>query len=139
MLSPADALGIIGFSFRATHKLYDFVVTIKDAPAEIKAFQSQVSYVHDFIPDIEEAMKKDMDNSRLKKLKDEAELLEKDVDKLLNHVMKARTMKTDADSARKKMARRLQWYLRKSAGKELTERFKMFYSLIGAAYGILAL
>lgn len=48
----ADALGILGFALHAAHKIYDIAQTLKDAPEEIRALQTEAALVRAFLPDL---------------------------------------------------------------------------------------
>ena len=127
----ADVIGILGFALHAAHKLYDVVETIRDAPKEIKALQTQASLVRAFVPDIQQTFEEDThthppsNDLQLRILLEQATQLHDEVDAFLGKVTMA---KTDGSHEVKKIV----YIFRASGGRELQKQFERFIALLTA-------
>lgn len=123
----ADAIGILGFALHAAHKVYDVVKTIKDAPDEIEALQTEAERVRGFLSGLIDGLRTDdteqgleeRASAQFRSLVKEAIKLTESANSLLD---KATTMKEDGSYK----VTRIMWPLYSGSAKKLADDFKHF-------------
>lgn len=121
----ADAIGILGFALHMSHRVYQLIEKVKDAPEEFRGLQAEAARVRALLTHLQN----DLGNDRL--------LAEED---LLRPLLKdARELESATTGFIKKVAKessstpeqldvhKVKWVLHASTGKKLGEQFRQFY------------
>ena len=132
-----DAIGILGFTLHAIHKVHDLVQVMKGAPDEIKSLEKEASRVEVMLPQL-----RDMDamqnrgrglarhNQSLDLLYEDAKELKDETDVFVNKVTKkgVNTLET-----------KIMWVRYAGDGKKLADKFRSFYISLCAGYSVATL
>ena len=117
----ADPLSILTTAIHVSHRIYDVLKTMSDAPEEIRTLQFQASMIDSFLPNVREMIEHDQrhsplsDPQQLQILLSQTRGFQDAAESFLNTVAK----KTSSD-----LYTRLKYTIRAADGKELKERFQ---------------
>ena len=135
----ADIIGILAFALHATHKIYNIVESIKDAPNEIQALRDDALRVRGFL---QELLNSPNEDRRVRQV-NPGDLPDQQTEALVKH---ARGITAIADTFIAKATiprndgtyevRKLKWPFYACQAKKLSKQFRSFYQSLTAVFTV---